>query len=106
MNGAAALSGLWRQGFRHLPSSHRHRDAAIAQRLIDAAAVETGELLEQLGSTSEGLTTEAAAQRLSTLGPNLVAHERQQSLVEEFIGVPGTRSTSCCCLRSNLMFSR
>jgi Mg2+-importing ATPase len=86
MNGAAALSGLWRQGFRRLPSSQRHRDAAIAQRLTDAASAETGELLKQLGTTSEGLTTEAAAQRLSTLGPNLVAHERQQSLVEELIG--------------------
>ena len=86
MNGAAALSGLWRRGFRRLPSSHRHRDAAIAQLLIDAAGAETGELLKQLGTTSEGLTTEAAAQRLSTLGPNLIAHEHQQSLVEELIG--------------------
>jgi Mg2+-importing ATPase len=82
---AAALSSLWWRGFRRLPSSHRHRDAAIAQRLIDAAAAEPEELLKQLGATSEGLTTEAAAQRLSALGPNLVAHERQQSLVEELI---------------------
>jgi P-type Mg2+ transporter len=82
---AAALSSLWWRGFRRLPSSHRHRDAAIAQRLIDAAAPEPEELLKQLGATSEGLTTEAAAQRLSALGPNLVAHERQQSLVEELI---------------------
>ena len=82
---AAALSSLWWRRFRRLPSSHRHHDAAIAQRLIDAAAAEPEELLEQLGATSEGLTTEAAAQRLSALGSNLVAHERQQSLVEELI---------------------
>ena len=42
--------------------------------------------LKQLGTTSDGLTTEAAAQRLSALGPNLVAHERQQSIVAELIG--------------------
>jgi hypothetical protein len=57
---------------------------AIARRLIDAAGAETGELLKQLGATSEGLTIKTAAQRLSTLGPNAVAHERQQNLVEEF----------------------
>ena len=49
-------------------------------------AAEPDELLRQLGTTSEGLTTEAAAQRLAAFGPNLVAHERQQSLVEELIG--------------------
>ena len=86
MNGAAALSGLWWRGFRRLPSTHHHREPAIAQRLIDAAAAEPDELLKQLGTTSEGLTTEAAAQRLSALGPNLVAHERQQSIVAELIG--------------------
>ena len=72
----AALSGirfLWR-GFRRLPSSHRHRDAHVAQRLLDAAAAEPKELLEQLDTTNEGLTSEAAATRLSALGPNLVAH--------------------------------
>ena len=72
----AALSGiriLWR-GFRRLPCSHRHRDAHVAQRLLDAAASEPKELLEQLDTTNEGLTSEAAATRLSTLGPNLVAH--------------------------------
>ena len=34
----------------------------------------------------EGLTSEAAATRLSALGPNLVAHERQQTVLEELIG--------------------
>ena len=80
------MSSLWRRSFPRLPSSHHHRDAAIAQRLIDAAAAEPDELLKQLGTTSDGLTTEAAAQRLSALGRNLVAHERQQGLVEELIG--------------------
>jgi Mg2+-importing ATPase len=86
MNGAAALSSLWWRGFRRLPSSHHHRDAEIAKRLVDAAAAEPDELLKQLGTSSEGLTTEAAAQRLSAFGPNLVAHERPQSLIEELIG--------------------
>ena len=43
-------------------------------------------LLNQLGTTPEGLTTEAAAARLRIVGPNLVAHERQQSPLEELIG--------------------
>jgi Mg2+-importing ATPase len=86
MNGtAAALASLWRRGFRGLPSL-RHHDATIAQRLIDAAGAEPEKLLKQLGTTSEGLTTEVAAQRLFEHGPNLIAHERQQSLVEELIG--------------------
>jgi P-type Mg2+ transporter len=85
MNGAAAaLSSLWRLGLR-LPS-HRHRDAAIAHQLADAAVAEPDELLKRLATTSEGLTTEAAARRLVALGPNLVAHERQRSLVAELIG--------------------
>jgi len=69
-----------------LPTPHHHRDAAIAQRLLDAAAAEPDALLKQLDTTNEGLTSEAAAARLSTVGPNLVAHERQQSLVAELIG--------------------
>ena len=88
MNGAATtFSSLWWRGFRRRPSAHyHHRDAAIARRLIDAAAAEPEALLKQLDTTFEGLTDEAAAQRLSAFGPNLVAHERQQSLVEELIG--------------------
>ena len=54
---AAALPSLWRRGFRRLPSL-RHRDATIAQRLIDAAGAEPERLLKQLGTTSEGLTTD------------------------------------------------
>jgi P-type Mg2+ transporter len=84
----AALSGirsLWRC-FRRLPSSHRQRDAHVAQRLLDAAAAEPKELLKQLDTTNEGLTSEAAATRLSALGPNLVAHERRQTVLEELIG--------------------
>ena len=86
MNGAAALSSPWWRGFPRLPSSHHHREAAIAQRLIDAAAAGPDELLKQLGTTPEGLTSEAAVQRRAAFGPNLVAHERQQSLIEELIG--------------------
>lgn len=43
------------------------------------------ELLKQLDMTKEGLTSEAAATRLSALGPNLLAHERQQTVLEELI---------------------
>src|SRR5262249_37628291 len=40
----------------------------------------------QLGSTHEGLTPEMAAARLGAYGPNLVAHEGQQSLISELLG--------------------
>jgi Mg2+-importing ATPase len=86
MNSAAALSSLWWRAFPRLPPPHHHREAAIAQRLIDAAAAGPGELLKQLGTTPEGLTSEVAVQRRVAFGPNLVAHERQQSLIEELIG--------------------
>jgi hypothetical protein len=45
----AALPGVWWRRFRHLPSSRRHRDPAIAQRLLGIAAAEPEELLKQLG---------------------------------------------------------
>ena len=88
MNGAAAaLFSLWRGGFPRPPSQHRrHRDSAIAQRLIDAATAEPAALLKQLGTTPAGLTVAVAAQRLSALGPNLVAHERRQSFLRELVG--------------------
>jgi Mg2+-importing ATPase len=86
VSAVAAWSSLWRRGFRRLPSLHRHRDGTIVERLSDAAAAEEDVLLKQLGTTSEGLSTEVAAQRLSALGPNLVAHERRQSLFEELVG--------------------
>jgi Mg2+-importing ATPase len=85
-NGAAALSRLWWRGFRRPPSSHRHHDPEISRRLLDAATAEPAELLQQLGTTYDGLTTETAAERLAALGPNLVAHERQQTIAEELIG--------------------
>ena len=85
-DGAAALSHVWWRGFRQLPSSHRHPDPTIAQRLVDAAAAEPEELLTQLGTTHEGLDAQTAAKRLSTIGPNLVARERQQNIVRELIG--------------------
>jgi Mg2+-importing ATPase len=85
-DGVAALPRVWWRHFRRLPSSRRHGDPAIAQRLVDTAAAEPEVLLKQLGTSNEGLTSETAAERLVALGPNLVAHERQQSLVQELIG--------------------
>src|SRR5206468_12696953 len=68
------------------PSSHRHHDPDMAQRLVDAANAEPEELLTQLGTTHEGLDPQTVAQRLNAFGPNLVARERQQNLVQELIG--------------------
>src|SRR5246127_1377404 len=84
-DGAGALYHVWWRGFRQWRSPHRHHDPTIAQRLVDAAAAEPEELLTQLGTTHEGLDTQTAAQRLSTIGPNLVARERQQNIVRELI---------------------
>src|SRR5260370_21104598 len=58
VSSVADLSGirfLWR-GFRRLPSSHRHGEAAIAQRLLVAASAEPEILLTELDTTGEGLT--------------------------------------------------
>jgi P-type Mg2+ transporter len=82
----AAVIAARRRAFLRLRSWHHHREPAIAQRLLDAAVADPEQLLKQLGSTHEGLTAEIAAERLSAYGPNLVAHERQQSLFRELIG--------------------
>ena len=42
--------------------------------------------MEQLGTSNEGLTWQIAAERLAAIGRNLVAHERQQSLMQELVG--------------------
>src|SRR6516164_5040752 len=85
-DGVAALAGPWWRRFRHLPSSHHHAGSAIAQRLRDAAIAEPRVLMEQLGTSNEGLTWQIAAERLAAIGRNLVAHERQQSLMQELVG--------------------
>ena len=71
--------------FRRSPLS-QHRDPAMARLLLDAAAAEPETLLSRMGTTPEGLTAEEAAARLRTVGPNLVAHDRQQSPLAELIG--------------------
>jgi len=71
--------------FRHSPLS-QHRDPEMAGALLDAAAAEPDALLSRMGTTPQGLTAEEAAARLRTVGPNLVAHDRRQSLLAELIG--------------------
>jgi P-type Mg2+ transporter len=83
---AATIIAAWRRAFFRLRSSHHHRDPAIAQRLHDAAAADPEQLLQQLGTTHEGLTVENATARLRAYGPNLVAHEGQQTLFRELLG--------------------
>jgi Mg2+-importing ATPase len=39
-----------------------------------------------MGTTPQGLTAEEAAARLRIVGPNLIAHDRQQSPLAEPIG--------------------
>src|SRR5215469_17557717 len=70
---------------RRSPPS-QHRDPAMARLLLDATAAEPECLLSRMGTTPQGLTAEEAAARLRTVGPNLVAHDRRQSLLAELIG--------------------
>jgi Mg2+-importing ATPase len=58
----------------------------MARPLLDAAAAEPESLLSRMGTTPQGLTAEEAAVRLRAVGPNLVAHERGQSLFAELVG--------------------
>ncbi|GFO60060.1 magnesium-translocating P-type ATPase [Geomonas silvestris] len=45
-----------------------------------------GILLEQLGSTPEGLSSPEAARRLMRYGPNLIHGERKRALILQFLG--------------------
>ncbi len=49
----------------------------VAKKMLEMAHAEASEVLEQLGSTSAGLTSEEAARRLEKFGPNEVAKEKQ-----------------------------
>ncbi|MGC1889997.1 MAG: cation-transporting P-type ATPase [Stellaceae bacterium] len=71
--------------FRHSPLS-QHHDPAMARPLLDAAAAEPEALLSRMGTTPQGLTAEEAAVRLRIVGPNLIAHDRRQSLFAELVG--------------------
>ncbi|MGA7862817.1 MAG: cation-transporting P-type ATPase [Stellaceae bacterium] len=58
----------------------------MARPLLDAAAAEPEALLSRMGTTPQGLTAEEAAVRLRIVGPNLIAHDRRQSLFAELVG--------------------
>ena len=85
---ADALLGparFWWFAFRHSPLS-QHRDPAMARPMLNAAAAEPESLLSRMGTTPQGLTAEEVAVRLRAVGPNLVAHDRRQSLFAELVG--------------------
>src|SRR5215469_12062359 len=71
--------------FRRSPLS-QHRDPAMAPLLLNAAAAEPQSLLSRMGTTPQGLTAEEAAATLRTVGPNLVAQDRQQNPLAELFG--------------------
>jgi Mg2+-importing ATPase len=87
-DGILGVARLRWSGFRQWPSSH-HRDPDIARLLQGAAGAETEALLGRLGTTPQGLSAAEAAARLRATGPNLVAHERRQSLLSELLGRAG-----------------
>src|SRR5690349_2218644 len=51
----------------------------VSPLLLDAAAREPDEVLEQLHTSKHGLSTEEAARRLQEYGPNVVAREARHS---------------------------
>jgi len=84
-NGLLGLARFRWFAFRHSPLL-QHRDPAMARLLLDVAAAEPESLLSRMATTPQGLTAEEATARLRTVGPNLVAHDRQQSPLAELIG--------------------
>ena len=59
--------------------------AASGATLAGVAGCCSEEALQRLRSSSEGLTTEEAAARLSSVGPNEVAHEARHTILKEII---------------------
>src|ERR1700744_2545340 len=55
-----------------------------AELVRDAAAQDTAEILERLGTSSNGLSEDDAAERLDVFGPNEVAQERHHGWLERF----------------------
>jgi Mg2+-importing ATPase len=55
-----------------------------AEVVRDAAVKEAAEILQRLGTSSNGLTDEEAAERLEVSGPNEVAQERHHTWVQRF----------------------
>ena len=59
------------------PSKRKTPNVRMASRLADAARMEAAEALNLLGASMEGLTEEAAAERLEQSGPNEVSSEKR-----------------------------
>jgi Mg2+-importing ATPase len=59
------------------PSKRKAPNVRMPSRLADAARMEPSEALNLLGTTMEGLTEAAAAERLEQFGPNEVSREKR-----------------------------
>jgi len=60
------------------PSKRKMPSVRMASRLADTARMEAAEALSLLGTSMEGLTEEAAAERLEQSGPNEVSSEKRR----------------------------
>jgi P-type Mg2+ transporter len=63
------------------PSKRKAPNVRLPSRLADAARMETAEALNLLGTTMEGLTEAAVAERLEQFGPNEVSREKRNDWV-------------------------
>jgi P-type Mg2+ transporter len=59
--------------------------AASSATLGELAPCSPDEVLQRLGSSANGLTTEEAGTRLRSVGPNEVAHEARQTILVEIV---------------------
>ena len=62
-----------------LTGSGRGRGITVSKKLLESAYSDSQKVLEQLNTTSAGLTVEEAETRLEKYGPNEVAKEKRQT---------------------------
>jgi Mg2+-importing ATPase len=58
----------------------------MTEQVVALSRLEPGPSCAHLGSRSEGLTAEEAAERLEKHGPNLVTRERKPTILQELWG--------------------
>src|SRR6266699_2338350 len=64
------------------PQAKKAASVQVSPRLAEAARAEAAEVLRLMETSLEGLTSEAAAERLEHYGPNEIAREKKQSWVQ------------------------
>jgi Mg2+-importing ATPase len=81
-----AIGSTWRPPRPDPDDRNGNATAAPDASMAALARLPAGDLLRQLGSSVEGLTDAEAAERLLRIGPNQVAREQRQGLLQELAG--------------------